>query len=69
MGKGNLFHLNMLFWVWNAKAKVIDVDIWDISKAIFQKHVYGRKRKYNLTEIIDYDTRPPHLKERINWSI
>ena len=46
---------------WNAPIKRKESNL-SISEAIFQKHVYGRKRKYNLKEMIDYDPRPPHLR-------
>ena len=46
---------------WNAPRKRKESNL-PISGAAFQKHVYGRQRKRDLKEMIDFDPRPPHLR-------
>ena len=46
---------------WKAPRKRMESNL-PISEAVFQKHVYGRQRKYELKPIGDFDPRPVELR-------
>ena len=60
-GEETALPVTLFLCQWNAPKKRKESNL-SISEAVFQKHVYGRQRKHNIKEMIDFDPRPPHLR-------